>query len=100
MYICAIGTVAQLVERPLEAWIVAGSNPAGSTQNLSKLNRLFEMEDENKESGFYDLPQVKNCKNPSHQPPTHIHIPQGKGYRHVCPSCGKVTNLNPPQISF
>jgi hypothetical protein len=53
-----------------------------------------------KQGGFFDLPQAARCKDKSHEPPTHIHIPQGKGYRHVCPSCGKVTDLIPPQISF
>ena len=53
-----------------------------------------------KQGGFFDLPQDTRCKDKSHKPPTHIHIPQGKGYRHVCPSCGKVTDLIPPQISF
>lgn len=54
-----------------------------------------------KQSGFFDLPkQSKVCKDPSHEPPMHLHIPQGKGYRHVCPSCGKVTTIIPPQISF
>ncbi len=52
------------------------------------------------QGGFFNLPKVEICKNPSHQPPTHIHIPQGKGYKHVCPSCGKITNLIPAQISL
>lgn len=53
-----------------------------------------------KQGGFFELPQDTRCKDKSHEPPTHIYIPQGKGYRHVCPSCGKVTELIPPQISF
>ena len=68
------------------------------------MNDLFKKLDEitkpEKQSGFFDLDIQKKCSNPSHEPPTHIHIPQGKGYRHVCPSCGKVTDLIPPQISF
>lgn len=50
--------------------------------------------------GFYDLPKTVTCTHPEHTPPTMLYIPQGKGYRHVCPSCGKVSNLVPPQISF
>lgn len=50
--------------------------------------------------GFFDLVNEKKCNNPSHNPPTHLHIPQGKGYRHICPSCGKETILIPPQVSF
>lgn len=53
-----------------------------------------------KQGGFFDLPKDARCKDKSHEPPTHIYIPQGKGYRHICPSCGKVTDLIPPQISF
>ena len=63
-------------------------------KNLGKITKP------EKQGGFFDLPQDKRCKDKSHEPPTHIHIPQGKGYRHVCPSCGKVTDLIPPQISF
>ena len=62
--------------------------------------KLGEITKPEKQGGFFDLPQDTRCKDKSHEPPTHIHIPQGKGYRHVCPSCGKVTELIPPQISF
>lgn len=54
-----------------------------------------------KKGGFFDLPKgEKKCNHPGHQPPSHICIPQGKGYRHVCPACGVETVLIPPQISF
>lgn len=65
-----------------------------STELAKRLNKS------EKKGGFFDLPQDTICKDKSHEPPTHIHIPQGKGYRHICPSCGKVTDLIPPQISF
>lgn len=53
-----------------------------------------------KESGFFDLPEEeRKCTNPEHDVPSHLHIPQGKGYRHVCPSCGKVQVVKPPQIT-
>lgn len=29
------------------------------------------------------------CKHPNHQPPSHLVIPAGKKYRHVCPGCGR-----------
>ena len=67
-------------------------------ENLFK--KLGEITKPEKQGGFFDLDLPKKCNNPSHEPPTHIHIPQGKGYRHICPSCGKVTDLIPPQISF
>ena len=79
-------------------------------QNFKEVTKLKKMEDlfkklgeitkPEKQGGFFDLPKDTRCKDKSHEPPTHIYIPQGKGYRHVCPSCGKVTDLIPPQISF
>lgn len=53
-----------------------------------------------KKSGFFDLPAKKYCEHPEHTPPKHLHIPQGKGYRHVCPKCGHIQEIVPPQISF
>lgn len=53
-----------------------------------------------KQSGFFDLPKQDKCLHPEHNPPSHIHIPQGKGYNHVCPSCGKEQNIIPLQIRF
>ena len=29
------------------------------------------------------------CNHPSHNPPTHIYIPPGKIFIHVCPACGE-----------
>lgn len=55
---------------------------------------------EQPKGGFFNLHQNIKCNDKSHDPPSHLHIPQGQGYRHVCPSCGKVTELIPPQISF
>lgn len=53
-----------------------------------------------KASGLFDLRSIKYCSHPEHQPPKYLHIPQGKGYRHVCLQCGCVTIIIPPQISF
>lgn len=52
------------------------------------------------ESGFFDLPQNRVCSHPSHNPPSHIVIPQGKGYRHVCPACGQRVDIIPPQVTL
>lgn len=52
-----------------------------------------------RQSGFEDIPAVERCLDSSHEPPTHLHIPQGKRYRHVCPSCGYTVVLQPPQIT-
>lgn len=42
-------------------------------------------------SGFF---RVKGwdatCTHPEHNFPTHLYIPLGMGYKHVCPGCGKI----------
>ena len=57
------------------------------------------MKDTNK-GGFYDLPKNESCTDVNHNPPSHLYIPPGKGYKHICPTCGKLTNLVPLQITF
>lgn len=52
------------------------------------------------ESHFEDIDKVVRCKHPSHNPPMHLHIPQGKRYVHICPSCGDKQILEPPQYSL
>ena len=39
-------------------------------------------------SGFEPIPGYKICMHPGHNPPTHLYIPPGQQYRHVCPGCG------------
>lgn len=61
---------------------------------------MFDLWDdiEDQKSGFFDLKEF-GCTDPEHNFPMHLYIPQGKGYRHVCPSCGKVTTVvNPGPI--
>ncbi len=42
-----------------------------------------------KQGGFEPIPGfVEPCLDPSHKPPTHLVIPRGQQYRHVCPTCG------------
>jgi hypothetical protein len=53
-----------------------------------------------RQSGFFDLPPEAICTNPHHNPPSYIHIPYGKGYRHVCPGCGKVTEIYGNIVNF
>lgn len=51
--------------------------------------------------GFFDLPkEEKKCTHPDHKPPNMIHIPQGKGFRHICPACGSETIMIPQQFSL
>lgn len=65
-----------------------------------QMNDIKAIYDFHKKCGFFDLPKQKICKHPQHNPPQHLYIPQGKGYRHVCPACGATVDLIPPQISF
>ena len=39
----------------------------------------------------------KACKDPEHNPPSHICLKHGK-YKHTCPACGKVTIFIVPAI--
>jgi len=59
----------------------------------NKQNRIFnnfkKLFGKQKVNGFFDLEPV--CNHPEHAIPTHLHIPAGKSYRHVCPGCGKET---------
>ena len=52
-------------------------------------------------SGFKPIPKLERpCSNPSHNPPSHLCIPQGQQYEHVCPSCGQSIILHAPQFSL
>ncbi len=51
-------------------------------------------------SGFFPLPQDEICNDREHDPPKYLHIPQGQGYKHVCPRCGKTQTVIPPQITL
>ncbi len=46
-----------------------------------------------KQSGFEPIGNPLNfpapCRDMGHNPPSHIVIPHGMQYRHVCPGCGQ-----------
>lgn len=68
---------------------------------MEKINQKFNEEiGKEKQGGFFDLPNIERCNHPEHEPPKHLYIPQGKWYKHICPNCGKVSVLVPPQIRF
>lgn len=48
-----------------------------------------------RKSGFIDLPIHSRCVSPEHNPPMHLHIPQGKAYVHVCPCCDREIIIYP-----
>ena len=47
--------------------------------------------------GWMKRPQ---CHHPEHNAPSGIYIPDGKGYRHVCPACGRTDIVIPDQPSM
>lgn len=51
-------------------------------------------------SGFFDLYEAKPCTHPQHNPPMHLFIPPGKGYRHVCPECGSEVIMRGSQVTY
>jgi hypothetical protein len=54
---------------------------------------------DSKNGGFFDLDEVeRKCNHIEHEPPMHLYIPEGKGYKHICPGCGKSVNIIPPNI--
>jgi hypothetical protein len=65
--------------------------------HFSNLKKMFGQKTK---EGFFDLPKITVCKDPEHYPPSHMVVPQGKGYKHVCPSCKNVSVIIPPQISL
>jgi len=76
-------------------------NYIGSVKNNleESINRLIN-EKEKEESHFEDIDLPKRCLHPGHNPPSHLHIPQGKRYIHICPACRQRTVMQPLQISF
>ncbi len=74
--------------------------------NLKKMTKRASEEleydklhaNEKEKGGFFDLPKIETCNNPSHNPPTHLCIPPGKGYKHICPGCGYTITLISPQV--
>jgi len=55
-------------------------------------------------SGFEDdvdwVTTYKQCSHLEHSPPTHIVVPPGKVYRHVCPGCGNTQYLRSSSVSW
>lgn len=53
-----------------------------------QIERIINSQSKFKQSGFEDDPLPNWCRHPGHNFPTHLCIPVGKKYRHVCPACG------------
>lgn len=54
-----------------------------------------------KKSRFVDDDiEFKGCNHIQHNPPSHMVIPYGKKYIHVCPACGRTVTLSRPIVSM
>lgn len=40
------------------------------------------------------------CTSPEHNAPTHLVVPEGQQYRHVCPKCGRQQVIKSSQVQF
>jgi hypothetical protein len=69
-------------------------------KNITELLKEFQDLENVEKGGFFPLPQSNKCNSSEHEPPKYLYIPPGQGYRHVCPACGKVSVIIPPQITF
>lgn len=67
---------------------------------LEMFDHIAKRRDPAGKSGFFDLAPATHCQHREHAPPTHIHIPAGKGYRHVCPGCGVSVDLFPRIVTM
>lgn len=50
--------------------------------------------------GFFDLPAGYRCRHPSHEFPSMLYVPEGKGYKHVCPGCGNAIVVTNQKFTF
>jgi len=67
------------------------SNLRGSYTDEDWEKLLNEIKaDKEKQSGFFDLDKNTICTDNQHNPPSHLLVPPGKGYKHVCPGCGQI----------
>lgn len=63
--------------------------PCMMQQNGLRMNPKFQMPTvQDNKSGFFPLPSYQICNDPEHNVPSHLYVPAGQGYRHICPKCG------------
>lgn len=69
--------------------------PSEIFQQLKDLRK-----DSTRKGGFEPIPNgpkgLVPCPSPQHNPPTHLCIPSGMQYRHICPVCGREQVLRSP----
>lgn len=79
--------------------------PTGSNAAIKEAVRRLRLKmDDKQKSGFEDVEPIENpswtkssdvqrCRDPEHHAPGMLVVPQGKRYRHVCPTCGHIEYL-------
>ena len=73
-------------------WMINAERVETKDGKVIKSRDVFNIEKE--ESHFEDDDIKSPCANSEHNPPMHLHIPAGKKYIHICPSCGNRTVLH------
>lgn len=43
---------------------------------------------------------LPTCRNPEHQPPGMVCVPNGMRYRHVCPGCERVSYIYGQEVTL
>lgn len=95
--------IHKLLQENLAGFLSTENLNAAIKEHEGKFNAVQELIKRRKKSGFFTLEPAekrKYCLGNNHFPPMNIYIPQGMGYRHVCPDCGEVTEIIPPQITL
>ncbi len=55
--------------------------------------------DKRKRGGFEPVERIRGCRSMDHNPPSHLYIPAGQQYRHICSGCGRETVLQSPDVT-
>jgi hypothetical protein len=67
----------------------------------AQLREILDALEKPDKSGMEPIPDYQPpCCNPGHQPPTHLYIPPGQQYRHICPSCGFTVVIRGNNVSY
>lgn len=71
-----------------------------SKKEILEATEFVDNRADKEQSGWEEDNSPKPCLNPGHNPTTHLYIPPGRIYRHVCPACGYTVRLTSPQIIY
>lgn len=78
-----------------------GVKTVDRTVTLTEVQRALErLNSTRPKSGFEPDPESQSepCRDPGHEAPTHLYVPAGQRYRHVCPGCGRMVFLYPANV--